>query len=175
MVAADRIYYSVPYQYISQKLDIKMTASLIEIFKDDKRVCSHPRLYGRPGQYRTEKDHMPKNHQQYVEWDEARFIAWGASFGTATEQIIRAILDRFEIPQHGFRSCLALLKLPKEQEEEKLERACQKVLDLSLSCSYKVVKSVFHNLDDKLDTSSIAATPGEPHAFIRHLSKEESK
>ena len=175
VVAADRIYYSVPYQYISQKLDIKITASLIEIFKGDKRVCSHPRLYGRPGQYQTEKDHMPKNHQQYVEWDEARFIAWGASFGTATERVIRAILDRFEIPQHGFRSCLALLKLPKEQEEEKLERACQKVLDLSLSCSYKVVKSVFHNLDDKLDTSSIAATPGEPHAFIRHLSKEESK
>ena len=79
---------------------------------------------------------MPKNHPQYVEWDEARFIAWATPYGPATETVVRALLNRYEIPQHGFRSCLALLKLPKAHEEEKLERAWQKVLELSLSPNY---------------------------------------
>ena len=174
-VVADGIYYSVPYQYISQKMDIKITSSLIEIFQGDKRICSHPRLRGRQGQYQTDKSHMPKNHQQYVEWDEARFIAWATPYGPATEAVVRAILNRYEIPQHGFRSCLALLKLPKAHEEEKLERACQKVLDLSLSPNYKVVKSVFRNLETDTTSTDVIVSPSESHAFIRHLPKEESR
>lgn len=175
VVAADGIYYSVPYQYISQKLDIKVTSSLIEIFQGDKRVCSHPRIFGRPGQYRTLKEHMPDNHHKYLEWDADRFLKWAATTGPATEQVIRSILGRYEIPQHGFRSCMALLKMPAPHESEKLELACAKAFEVTHAPSYKVVKSIFKNLKDEGETSEDKSRASENHAFIRNLRKDDTR
>ena len=58
-VAVDKMYYSVPYQYIKDKVDVRITDTTIEIFKDHRRIASHRRLYGRPGQYSTVLEHMP--------------------------------------------------------------------------------------------------------------------
>ena len=37
----------MPYEYIKQKVDVRVTRSTIEIFFDGNRICSHRRLYGR--------------------------------------------------------------------------------------------------------------------------------
>lgn len=87
------MYYSVPFQYISKKLQVKITTMLVEIYDGDKRICSHLRLTGRPGQYRTQIEHMPDTHQEYLKWDEARFIRWASQFGPATKGVIRNILS----------------------------------------------------------------------------------
>ena len=64
-VSFDKQYYSVPYAYVRKKVDIRSTDTLIEIYYQGKRICSHRRLLGRMGQYATNPDHMPKNHQLY--------------------------------------------------------------------------------------------------------------
>jgi transposase len=46
-ISVDGMFYSVPFQYISQKLNVKSTSSLIEIYKADSRITSHWRLQGR--------------------------------------------------------------------------------------------------------------------------------
>jgi len=56
-ISVDGMFYSVPFQYISQKLNVKFTSSLIEIYKADTRIASHRRLQGRKGQYQTVPDH----------------------------------------------------------------------------------------------------------------------
>ncbi len=48
-VAVDKMYYSVPYQYIKDKVDVRITDTTIEVFKNNRRIASHRRLYGRPG------------------------------------------------------------------------------------------------------------------------------
>lgn len=75
-VAADKMYYSVPYQYIRDKVDVRLTGQTVEIFYNNERIASHKRLYGRPGQYSTVREHMPKDHQQYLEWNGDRFRRW---------------------------------------------------------------------------------------------------
>ena len=72
-IAVDKMYYSVPYQYIKDKVDVRVTDTTIEIFKDFRRIASHKRLYGRPGQYSTVLEHMPPDHQKYLEWNGDRF------------------------------------------------------------------------------------------------------
>ena len=169
-VAVHSMYYSVPFQYISKKLQVKVTSKLVEIYDGDKRVCSHLRLTGRSGQYQTQIDHMPDSHQQYLKWDEGRFIHWASQYGPATKQVISNILSSHAIPQHGFRTCMAILKLPADKEEDRLEQACVKALTLSKSPSYKVVKSIFKNQRSLPETKR--TDPSEAHAFIRHIPKE---
>ncbi len=52
-ITVDKMNYSVPYEYIKRKVDVRMTRNTVEIFFDGNRICSHRRLYGRPNQYST--------------------------------------------------------------------------------------------------------------------------
>ena len=68
-ISVNGMFYSVPFQYISQKLDVKITSNLIQIFQKEKRIASHQRKFGRPGQYSNVVEHMPDKHQKALEWD----------------------------------------------------------------------------------------------------------
>ena len=65
-ISVDGMYYSVPYEYIKRKVDVRVTASTIEAFYKQTRIASHRRLYGRKGQYSTVTIHMPEDHQKYA-------------------------------------------------------------------------------------------------------------
>ena len=52
-ISVDGMLYSVPYEYIKKKVDVKVTDTTIEIFYNHNRIASHHRLKGRPGQYST--------------------------------------------------------------------------------------------------------------------------
>ena len=52
-ISVDGMLYSVPYEYIKKKVDVKVTDTTIEIFYNHNRIASHRRLKGRPGQYST--------------------------------------------------------------------------------------------------------------------------
>ena len=49
-ISVDRMNYSVPYEYIKQKVDVRLTGSAVEIYFCGTRVASHLRLDGRPNQ-----------------------------------------------------------------------------------------------------------------------------
>ena len=66
-ISVDGMLYSVPYEYIKKKVDVKITDTTIEIFYNHNRIASHRRLKGRSGQYSTIIEHMPEDHQKYLE------------------------------------------------------------------------------------------------------------
>ncbi|MDZ7581417.1 MAG: hypothetical protein U5R30_12585 [Deltaproteobacteria bacterium] len=41
-VAVDKMHYSVPYEYIKHKVDVRVTRNIIEVFFNNLRICSHP-------------------------------------------------------------------------------------------------------------------------------------
>ena len=59
-ISVDGMLYSVPYEYIKKKVDVKVTDTTIEIFYNHNRIASHRRLKGRLGQYSTITEHMPE-------------------------------------------------------------------------------------------------------------------
>lgn len=59
--------YSVPYEYIKQQVDVRLTRTTVEIFFAGTRIASHLRLHSRPNQYSTVEDHMPLDHQSYLQ------------------------------------------------------------------------------------------------------------
>jgi hypothetical protein len=67
-ISVEGMLYSVPHEYIRRKVDVRVTAKVIEVFLNQNRIASHPHLYGRKGQYSTIVEHMPADHQAYLEW-----------------------------------------------------------------------------------------------------------
>lgn len=91
-ISVDGMLYSVPYEYIKKKVDVKVTDTTIEIFYNHNRIASHRRLKGRPGQYSTITEHMPEDHQKYLEWNGNRFRKWAERIGINTYTVVNAIL-----------------------------------------------------------------------------------
>src|SRR5215831_71692 len=70
-VEVERHYYSVPYQLAGQPLEVRYTASTVEIFQASKRVASHARSFALY-RHTTVREHMPKSHQAHLEWTPSR-------------------------------------------------------------------------------------------------------
>ena len=163
-IAVDRMYYSVPYQYIRNKVDVRITEQTIEIFYNHNRIASHKRLIGRPGQYSTITEHMPEDHQKYLEWNGDRFRKWADSIGINTRKVVDAILTSGRVEQQSYRSCMGLLKLSEKHSPAKLEAVCAKALTFSSSPSYKSIKNLLVSFKEqdagsKSDTDSTTNRP----------------
>ena len=141
-ISVDGMLYSVPYEYIKKKVDVKVTDTTIEIFYNHNRIASHLRLKGRPGKYSTVTEHMPEDHQKYLEWDGDRFRKWAERIGINTYTVVNAILTSKRVEQQTYRSCMGLLKLTDKYSEAMLEAACKKALSYTASPSYKSIKNI---------------------------------
>jgi len=126
-VEVDKHYYSVPHTLVHEKVEIRFTATTVEIFHDGRRLASHARSSAR-GRHTTQAEHMPKSHQQHLEWTPSRLISWGTDIGPNTGKLVAAILDERRHPEQGYRSCLGILRLAKRYGEERLEAACARAL-----------------------------------------------
>jgi hypothetical protein len=59
----DKMYYSVPYEYIKYEVDVRITRKIIEKFYKNFRIASHIRLEGKDGQLSTIPEHLPISAQ----------------------------------------------------------------------------------------------------------------
>lgn len=149
-ISVDKMHYSVPHEYIKHKVDVRITRNVIEVFYHNHRICSHPRLYGRAGQYSTNEAHMPEDHKNYVQWNAERFIAWAQKIGPNTTITIKAILSSHKVEQQGYRSCMGLLKLADRYSISRLEASCKKALSYTPNPSFKSVKTILSTGQDKV-------------------------
>jgi transposase len=162
-VSIDSQFYSVPFEYIKRKVDIRLTKSVVEVFFEGNRICSHMRLYGRQGQYGTQQGHMPPNHQQYQQWNGERFRKWAAKIGSHTATVVEGILTGYKVEQQGYRACMALLKMSEQYTAERLEAACIKALRYTPRPPYKTIQTILKSGQDKITDES--ASPPSPSAF----------
>ena len=149
-ISVDGMLYSVPFEFIKKKVDVRVTDYTIEIFYNHNRIASHRRLRGRTGQYSTITEHMPEDHQKYLEWNGDRFRKWAERIGINTYTVVNAILTSKGVEQQTYRSCMGLLKLAEKHSDVTLEAACEKALTYTASPSYKSIKNILVTQSDKL-------------------------
>lgn len=154
-ISVDGMLYSVPFEYIKRKVDIRVTDKTIEIFYNHTRIASHPRLHGRKGQYATIVEHMPEAHQKYLEWNGNRFRQWAERIGINTYKVVDALLTSKTVEQQTYRSCMGLLKLADKYSVSALEAACAKALSYSASPSYKSIKNILSTGSYKSEAAEI--------------------
>lgn len=167
-VSIERMNYSVPYEYIKQQVDIRLTRSTVEMFFQGARVASHPRLYGRPNQYSTLEAHMPPDHREYLQWIGGRFTQWAEQTGENTAKIVHLFLTAGKVEQQGYKSCMTLLRLADKYSVPRLEAACKKVLSFTSSPSLKSIQSILRSgLDRKQEEGSPAHCNVSQYSFTR--------
>ena len=168
-ISVDNMHYSVPYEYIKHKVDVRITKGVIEVFYKNLRICSHPRLHGRPGQYSTIPEHMPEEHQKYTQWNAARFISWAENIGPSTTIVVKAVLSSHKVEQQGYRSCMSLLKLADKYSVTRLEAACSKALSYTPSPNYRSIKTILTTGQDKAAVQTPLSTNNDTaaHGFTR--------
>lgn len=162
--------YSVPYEFIKRKVDVRITDTTVEIFYNHNRIASHRRLYGRKGQYSTVTEHMPQDHQKYLEWNGDRFRKWAERIGIHTSKVVNALLASQRVEQQSYRSCMGLLKLADKYSADRLEAACKKALSYTAAPSYKSIKNILAAGKDKTETDLSApkhADTRNKHAITR--------
>jgi transposase len=170
-------YYSVPYQLVSQQLDVRVSAQTVECFAKGKRVASHLRSVRR-GAHTTQLEHMPRPHREYAEWTPERLVRWAQKAGPSVAGLIERVMATRVHPQQGFRSCLGIMRLGERYGGERLEAACQRALQVG-AASYRSVSSILlKGLDRQGELAAEPAAALPPaHENLRGASyyREEEK
>ena len=162
----DHHWYSVPYQLTQQEVELRATATTVEIFHKGLRVASHARSYALHCAT-TVEEHRPKAHQRYLAWTPSRLVDWAATIGPATAQLFERIMQTKRHPEQGYRSCLGILRLGDQYPKQRVEAAARRAVTLN-ACSYQSLKSILkNNLDGTEPESAPAPKPPLDHPNLR--------
>jgi transposase len=165
-VDVDRHYYSVPYRFARQQVEVRLTARTIEIFFKGERIAAHMRSSVRGG-HTTIPEHMPSSHRRYADWTIGRIQDEAARVGPATVLLCDVILQHRPHPEQGFRSCLGVLGLVRPYGPERLEAAASRALEIGAR-TYPSVKSILeNNLDRRASQKRTTNDTAILHANIR--------
>jgi transposase len=161
-----RHYYSVPYQYVHEQVEARISEKTVEIFLKGRRIATHIRN-NVPGKHTTLPDHRPKKHQD-LEWTVSRISAKGRAVGASTTAALEHIMKSRKHPELGYRACLGVLRLGDRYSNERLEAACKRALAMN-ACSYRSIQSILKTGLDRqnLDPPEIPVIHRESHANVR--------
>ena len=147
-VTADTQRYSVPYRLAGRLLRVRFTQTSVTVFDGNDVVCEHRRLTGRKGQYSTLPEHVPPQHRNIDGlWSRRWFTDRARSFGPATVEVIEQILDRQKIEAQGYLDCQNVLTGLGKQNRERLEAACQELINRDGQATYTTLKRIMAGID----------------------------
>lgn len=139
-VAFEDHYYSVPHQHVGAEVELRVTATSLEVLLRRKRIAAHARS-AKAGGFTTVAEHMPASHRAHAQWTPAKLIAWGERIGAATAGVVRWQMERRPHPEQGYRACLGLMRLAREYGNDRLEAACARAQSIRAP-HYRSVKSI---------------------------------
>ena len=165
-IEIERHYYSVPYSYVHQEVEVRLSATAVEIFLKGRRIATHLRSFA-AGQHSTLPEHRPKKHQ-HLQWTRSQMIQRGLAIGPSTAAALEHILNSCPHPELGYRSCLGVLRLADRYRSQRLEAACRRAVALE-ACSYRSIKSILKTgLDHQaLEPVVPPAIHSQVHANVR--------
>ncbi len=165
-VTVEHNFYSAPYRLVGERVDVRLTARTVELLHHGRRVASHARVIGR-GHYVTDPAHRPAAHRRYLDWSSERLIQYARSVGPHTAQLVETILRERPHPEHGYRTCMGIIRLGTHYPPGRLEAAAARALAVRAH-SYRSLKSILeHGLDQTTLDLVPELRPVGPHANVR--------
>jgi transposase len=165
-IAVDQHYYSVPFRYLHDSVDVRLSAQVVEIFRRGERITAHPRSF-QNHRYSTLTEHMPPDHQKYVEWNPARITAWAAKTGPSTVRFVEALIKSKAVPEQAYRACLGIFRLAKSYPVSRVESACERALRYNAT-SFKSLRLILEkSLDQHKEDNATVSSALPVHENIR--------
>lgn len=171
LVTAGGCRYSIPYEYIGRKVDIRTTEKCVEVFYHNQRIASHVRVFNTADPVYV-PEHMPEAHRRYLNYNEESFRQWAEDIGPSTGTVIRTFLHAHRTPQQGYKSCASMMKLADRFTPARLEAACAKALTYTPNPSLKNITTILRNGQDKVKNGTPPRTTGS-HGLTRRAAREK--
>lgn len=165
LVTDGRNKYSVPCNLIGEKVDIRVTRNIVEVFYHGSRVASHLRFQTAQHDPIVKPEHMPPEHRRYLNYNENSFREWAESVGVHTTKVVQYFLSSGKAPEQGYKACASLMKLGERYSTQRLENACKRILEFSSSPSVRNISSILKNGQDKIAVSSEAPAQTETNSY----------
>jgi len=147
LVEWEQHYYSVPYQYAHQLVDLRLTGAVLVVFFQRERIANHVRSY-RPGEKTILPEHMPPHHRHQHESSVDALLAWAQSIGPNTyEYAQRNLAERAQFA-NGLKTIQKLRRWSRELPSmERLESACAYALTINALPLNRLQSIVRHEAD----------------------------
>ena len=85
-----------------------------------------------------------RTHLEYSKRDGERFREWALSIGMQTYSVVEVFLTSPKVEQQGYKSCMALLKLPEKYSSKRLEAACERALFYTSRPNLKNIQTILN-------------------------------
>lgn len=166
-IDVDHHIYSVPYRFLRDELDVRLTVTTLEAFQRGERIAAHVRSYKQGGQTILD-EHRPPEHRKFLEWTPSRIIAWAAKTGPATAAVVSRNMTGRRHPEEGFRACRGIIGLGEKYGADRVEAAARRAVKFE-ACSYKYIRSILvAGLDRVADAQDQSQQPSLPlHENVR--------
>lgn len=145
-VVVEGHYYSAPCQLVHELLDVRLTASCVELLHQGRRVAVHARSWEQ-GEATTLEAHRPRAHREQGAWPPERIEEWAHKTGPHTGQLVHELLAGSRYPQEQYRPSLGIIRLGKRYGGERLEAAAQRALHFG-AVSYRGVQRILESGKD---------------------------
>ena len=144
-LSKDKNYYSVPYRYIGQHVEVQYNSDTVEIYYQSDRIATHKRSY-RKGAYIKQDKHLSSSHKFYQDWSPEYFKKLAASIGVDVQAYISKLLEQNTYPEVVYKQCLGIIHL-KSEYPERLNFACRMALNQP-RYGYHIIKNILINKMD---------------------------
>ncbi len=145
-IRLDKCYYSVPYKYLKEKVEIRYSTHHVRIYFKNQIIATHPRLRT-SGETSTLHEHLPKEHQYFNEkTDPKRLKSWAKSIGKYSSMFVENLFESAEHKANVHKKITAVLSLARIYGKAELELALMYAIEHNIS----KVKSITSILDKKI-------------------------
>ena len=158
-IEVDGCHYSVPWQLKKKEIELRITASVVEVLHQGRRVASHARQAGNSKV--TDPQHMESAHRHFGLWNSDQALAWADQIGVHVRQFLAQLLAEAKTHEHGYRAHQGLKKLAKEYGEDRVSAACQRAIEINAS-SITNVRSILRN---RLEKETSGTEKGQEASF----------
>ena len=159
--------YSVPANLIGERVDIRTTRNMVEVFFHGAQVALHKRVQSIQYEPIVKPEHMTPEHRSYLRYNTEDFTSWAESVGSDTSRVVQYYLTNGAAPEQGYKACASLMKLGDKYGAKRLENACGQLLAYSSVPSIRNLSSMLKNGQDRISAQKQEPIDNVSHGFTR--------
>jgi hypothetical protein len=141
-LSRDKHYYSVHYSYISKRVNVIYTRSIVRIYCDGILLEVYQRAIGFG--YSTKKSNLASNSNAYLSRSPEYYITKADKHSETMGRIIRDVFMKAQHPELAYRQCEGIISLSSKVDRELMIKACQTALNNGIT-SYKFIGNFIKN------------------------------
>lgn len=146
----DRNYYSVPFRYIGQQVEVQYCSDMVQVFHEPQRIATHKRNY-RKGYFTTIEEHLANSHKFYTQWKPEYFLERANDIGGHAYEFVSLLLANAKYPKIAYKSALGVIHLKSRYLGQSIDNACKIAVENGLGRYMNIKNILGNNADLKSD------------------------